>query len=217
MVLPVRTMLERNELFRGLPTAAIQKISLLAIRRSYGVGAIVFAQGDPGEGFYGVITGRIRISASTADGKELFLNLMKPGDTFGEIALLDGNSRTATASSTAPSEADDNQARSFPCFVATRAHAGNPSAAASVSAHSLDKRLGGRLRIAYSAGASGAATIGSGQTARARDKKRCSADYFAAGNGALPGNFPASRQPASSKLESKGLGRSGPRQDNYRR
>jgi CRP/FNR family cyclic AMP-dependent transcriptional regulator len=104
VVLPVRTILERNDFFRGLPTATIQKISLLAIRRSYGVGAIVFAQGDPGEGFYGVITGRIRISASTADGKEIFLNLMKPGDTFGEIALLDGNSRTATASSTALSE-----------------------------------------------------------------------------------------------------------------
>jgi CRP/FNR family transcriptional regulator, cyclic AMP receptor protein len=34
----------------------------------------------------------------------MFLNIMEPGDTFGEIALLDGNARTATASATAPSE-----------------------------------------------------------------------------------------------------------------
>jgi CRP-like cAMP-binding protein len=53
---------------------------------------------------YGVVTGRVRISASTRDGKEMFLNIMEPGDTFGEIALLDGKPRTATASATAVSE-----------------------------------------------------------------------------------------------------------------
>lgn len=104
MVLPAQTILERNALFRGLPTPAIQKISALAIRRSYKDGAIVFSQGEPGDALYGVITGKIRISASARDGKEMFLNVMRPGDTFGEIALLDGNKRTATASATAPSE-----------------------------------------------------------------------------------------------------------------
>jgi CRP/FNR family cyclic AMP-dependent transcriptional regulator len=51
-----------------------------------------------------VVTGKIRISASSPDGREIFLNIMEPGDTFGEIALLDGRHRTATASTTSPSE-----------------------------------------------------------------------------------------------------------------
>jgi CRP/FNR family transcriptional regulator, cyclic AMP receptor protein len=51
-----------------------------------------------------VVTGKIRISASSPDGREMFLNIMEPGDTFGEIALLDGRHRTATASATSPSE-----------------------------------------------------------------------------------------------------------------
>jgi CRP/FNR family transcriptional regulator, cyclic AMP receptor protein len=104
MALAVQTILERNRLFRGLSAATIQQIAALAIRRVYPDGAIVFAQGDPGDALYGVVTGRIRISASTPGGKEMFLNIMEPGDTFGEIALLDGNPRTATASATAPAE-----------------------------------------------------------------------------------------------------------------
>jgi len=104
VVLSAQTILERNELFRGLTPATLQKISALAMRRPYGPGAIVFAQDEPGDALYGVITGTIRISTSASDGKEMFLNIMKPGDTFGEIALLDGNKRTATASARRPSE-----------------------------------------------------------------------------------------------------------------
>ena len=104
MALTAQTILERTLLFRGLPSATIQQISALSVRRSYGDGAIVFSQADPGEALYGVVTGRIRISTSSPNGREMFLNIMEPGDTFGEIALLDGRHRTATASATAPSE-----------------------------------------------------------------------------------------------------------------
>lgn len=104
VALPVLTLLERTPLFRGLPVATIQQLSTLVNRRPYKEGAIVFAQGDPGDALYGVVAGKVRISASTRYGKEIFLNIMEPGDTFGEISLLDGNPRTATASTTAPSE-----------------------------------------------------------------------------------------------------------------
>jgi CRP/FNR family cyclic AMP-dependent transcriptional regulator len=61
-------------------------------------------RGDPGDALYGVITGRVRISASGAGGKEIFLNIMEPGDAFGEIALLDGQPRTAAATTITPTE-----------------------------------------------------------------------------------------------------------------
>ena len=104
MTLAAETILERTRLFRGLPAATIRQISALSTRRSYGAGTLVFSQADPGDALYGVATGKIRISASSPDGREMFLNIMEPGDTFGEIALLDGRPRTATASATAPSE-----------------------------------------------------------------------------------------------------------------
>jgi CRP/FNR family transcriptional regulator, cyclic AMP receptor protein len=104
VALSAQTMLERNRLFRGLPAATIQRVAALSIQRTYALGAIVFSQADAGDALYGVVTGKIRISASSPDGREIFLNIMEPGDTFGEIALLDGHRRTATASATAPSE-----------------------------------------------------------------------------------------------------------------
>ena len=104
MALAANSLLERNRLFRGLADTTIQRIASLATRRPFAAGAIIFSQGDPGDALYGVVTGKVRISASAPDGKEMFLNIMEPGDTFGEIALLDGNPRTATASATAPSE-----------------------------------------------------------------------------------------------------------------
>ena len=112
VALAAETILERTRLFRGLPSATIGQISALSIRRSYSHGAIVFSQADPGDALYGVVTGKIRISASSSSGREVFLNIMEPGDTFGEIALLDGRCRTATASATAPSE----------LFIITRDH-----------------------------------------------------------------------------------------------
>ena len=97
MALNAKTLIERNGLFRGLPQKTIDRVAGLATRRSYDAGAIIFMRGDAGDSLCGVVTGRVRISASRAGGKEVFLNIMEPGDAFGEIALLDGSPRTATA------------------------------------------------------------------------------------------------------------------------
>lgn len=104
MSLDARTIVQRNALFRGLAESTVDEIVALSGRRPYAQGAIVFLRGDPGEALYGVITGRVRISVSEPGGREVFLNLMQPGDSFGEIALLDGQARTATATAVAKTE-----------------------------------------------------------------------------------------------------------------
>ncbi|MBS0223618.1 MAG: Crp/Fnr family transcriptional regulator [Proteobacteria bacterium] len=65
---------------------------------------IVFRKDDPGDGLYGVLAGRIVVTVESAEGKELILNMFGPGEFFGEIALLDGKGRTATAVAREPSE-----------------------------------------------------------------------------------------------------------------
>jgi CRP-like cAMP-binding protein len=102
--LDARTIVERNSLFRGLASAILDEIVALSSRRTCEEGAVVFLRGDPGDSLYGVITGRVRISVSGPGGKEVFLNIMEPGESFGEIALLDGEPRTATATALAQTE-----------------------------------------------------------------------------------------------------------------
>jgi CRP/FNR family transcriptional regulator, cyclic AMP receptor protein len=95
--LTAKTVIERDSLFRGLPTATIERVATLAVRHVHEAGTVIFMRGDPGDSLCGIVTGRVRISTSRAAGKEVFLNLLGPGETFGEIALLDGKPRTATA------------------------------------------------------------------------------------------------------------------------
>jgi CRP/FNR family transcriptional regulator, cyclic AMP receptor protein len=90
-------LLRRNYMFKGLPDRTLQRIAALAGRKLYQKGAVIFSQGDPGDALYGVASGRVRISASGAGGREVFLNIMEPGDTFGEIAVMDGLPRSAGA------------------------------------------------------------------------------------------------------------------------
>lgn len=99
-----KMMLQRSPLFRGLPLPALERIAALATQRAYRNGEVVFSQGDAGDALHAVVTGRIRISTGAADGREIFLNIMEPGDTFGEIALLDGGARTASAVAIADSQ-----------------------------------------------------------------------------------------------------------------
>jgi len=99
-----RMLLQHSPLFRGLPAPALERIAAVAGQRAYRNGEVVFSQGDPGDALYAVVSGRVRISTGAPDGREIYLNIMEPGDTFGEIALLDGGARTATATVIAAAE-----------------------------------------------------------------------------------------------------------------
>ena len=99
-----KMMLQRSPLFRSLPLPALEHVAALATQRGYRAGEIVFSQGDAGDALYAVVAGRVRIGTGASDGREIFLNIMEPGDTFGEIALLDGGTRTATAVAMVASE-----------------------------------------------------------------------------------------------------------------
>src|SRR5207237_10737867 len=57
----------------------------------------IFRRGDPGDALFVVKTGEVEISVQTDSGETLVLEHAKPGDFFGEVSLLDGGARTATA------------------------------------------------------------------------------------------------------------------------
>ena len=59
-------------------------------------GAILFAQGDPGDGVYVLIRGRLRVTTTDLGGAEIVLAILEPGTCVGEMAMLTGQPRTAT-------------------------------------------------------------------------------------------------------------------------
>jgi CRP-like cAMP-binding protein len=101
--LTTHAVLEHNFMFHGLPERTLDALTDLAHRRSYEKGAMIFSQGDAGDALYGIASGKVRICAADDKGHEVFLNILGPGETFGEIAMIDGLQRTASAIAIEPS------------------------------------------------------------------------------------------------------------------
>src|SRR5438034_2101307 len=65
--------------------------------RQLAAGETVFLMGSPGGSMMAVLSGTVRISMPSQEGREIVLAVLQPGEVFGEIALLDGKERTADA------------------------------------------------------------------------------------------------------------------------
>jgi len=104
MAAEIRELLGTHPLFGELDPDVIDRIAGLSRPVTLSGDQTLFFKGDEGDALYGVRNGRIRISASDPEGKEIVINIMGPGDIFGEIALLDGRPRTADAMAMVPTE-----------------------------------------------------------------------------------------------------------------
>lgn len=89
--------LRNHAVFREFPPVVVERLGSYMTRRKVPQGATIFAKGDPGTALMAVLSGSVRISVSAGDGHEAVLNTIKPGQVFGEVALLDGRARTADA------------------------------------------------------------------------------------------------------------------------
>jgi CRP/FNR family cyclic AMP-dependent transcriptional regulator len=99
-----RELLVRSPLFAQLSPAEVEKVAALLRRRRYRTGEPVFREGDPGTALYVVETGEVKIVLGGAEGKEVVLSLLGPGEFFGDLALLDGEPRSADAVATVPTQ-----------------------------------------------------------------------------------------------------------------
>jgi CRP/FNR family cyclic AMP-dependent transcriptional regulator len=92
-----RQVLRRSSLFARLGDSEIDAILAHAMVARHADGDQIFAKGDPGNSMMAILKGRIVITASSQDGRQVVLTVMRDGDVFGEIAMLDGKERTADA------------------------------------------------------------------------------------------------------------------------
>jgi CRP-like cAMP-binding protein len=102
MTPPPRTSLKRdallsNSLFQSMRGPEIDDVIAHSSERRVPRGALIFSKGDIGSSMMAVLNGRVRVGTQSPDGKEVTLNVIGPGEVFGEIALLDGKPRSADA------------------------------------------------------------------------------------------------------------------------
>lgn len=89
--------LGETQIFEGLPPEQLAKIAQLARPASYEKGEIIFHQGDEGNGFYVVQSGRVKVFKVSKSGKEQILHIFSTGDNIAEVPALDGKSFPASA------------------------------------------------------------------------------------------------------------------------
>lgn len=87
----------RSPLFHGIEPDELTRIALQMVRRRYRRNEVVFHEGDPGDSLHVVVEGRVKITRESAEGDEAIVVVLAPGESFGELVLLDGAPRSATA------------------------------------------------------------------------------------------------------------------------
>lgn len=111
------SVLRQHPIFRELEPDALDQLCRYAKPTSLKRGATIFSKGDPGSSLYAVISGTVKISVSSPDGRNAILNLIGPGEIFGEVAVLDGGERTADATASTNCEILVIDRREFLPFV----------------------------------------------------------------------------------------------------
>ncbi|MBI4201839.1 MAG: Crp/Fnr family transcriptional regulator [Chloroflexi bacterium] len=90
-------ILQQFPLFSHLSPALLAELAPHMPLRRYHGGQVIFHQGDTGTSLHIIHTGRVKIVVLAEEGQELLVTLLETGDFFGELALLDGNPRSASA------------------------------------------------------------------------------------------------------------------------
>ncbi len=83
--------------FNGLSEEDLGKIEAISVLKGFKKGETVFVEGEEGNGFYVVVTGRVKIFKVSPDGKEAILHICRTGDHFGQVAVYAGKTFPAGA------------------------------------------------------------------------------------------------------------------------
>ncbi len=111
------SVLRKHPYFADLEPEAFDQLCRYAKHTTLKRGATIFSKGDPGNSLVAVISGTVKISISSPDGRNAILNLIGAGEIFGEIALLDGQPRSADCTANTNCELFIIDRREFIPFV----------------------------------------------------------------------------------------------------
>jgi CRP/FNR family cyclic AMP-dependent transcriptional regulator len=90
-------LLSATRLFGELEREALLGLAARAVQRVYKKGQLIVYQGEPGDSVFVVVEGLVKVMVGSEGGEEMVLVTLRPRDTFGELSLVDGGPRSASA------------------------------------------------------------------------------------------------------------------------
>lgn len=97
-------VLRNVPIFSELSDKDLEHIAALGVRKKYKKGSIILLEEETGAALFVIITGKVKIVRMDDDGREVILSILGESDFFGEMAILDGSTRSASVLATAKSE-----------------------------------------------------------------------------------------------------------------
>jgi CRP-like cAMP-binding protein len=89
--------LARAGIFQGVEPAAAEALSQTLEAVEFPRGHVIFAEGEPGDRLYIILSGKVKLGRKSPDGRENLLGIFGPSDMFGELSIFDPGPRTSTA------------------------------------------------------------------------------------------------------------------------
>ncbi len=87
--------LDSSFMFEGLEPELLEPLVTAASWKSLRPGEMLFNEGDPSNGFYGVLEGLLKVGVNAEDGHQRLIAILGPGDIVGEMGMVDGMARSA--------------------------------------------------------------------------------------------------------------------------
>jgi CRP/FNR family transcriptional regulator, cyclic AMP receptor protein len=97
-------VLKAVPLFSAVPEEQLRTLATMVMRRSVARSTMIMSAGDATDSLYIVLSGRLKVMMSDAEGKEVILTILGPGEFFGEMGLIDEAPRSASVIAIEPCE-----------------------------------------------------------------------------------------------------------------
>lgn len=97
-------LLKNISLFSGLKPAELGAISKFAVKKAYPRLTVIISEGDETNSLYIIHSGSVKVTLRSEEGKEVILSILRAGDFFGELAIIDDEPRSACVTTMEPSE-----------------------------------------------------------------------------------------------------------------
>ena len=98
----VDEILARAGIFQGVEPSAVSALTKQLQPVDFPRGHTVFAEGEPGDRLFIIISGKVKIGRRSPDGRENLLTIMGPSDMFGELSIFDPGPRTSRCAPGSP-------------------------------------------------------------------------------------------------------------------